>query len=117
MNKNDILKEVLNEILPIVKQRIFKDGLATDMSKIGKSKRTRQYVDLVNTGALRNDLQVLEINGKFGIGVTQELSKEKAIDNEKRFKKKIFSLTKDEKMLVKILLQKRIKTYYQKLLQ
>lgn len=108
VNKKEILRKVLNELLPIVKDRIFKQGLASDNTKIGKSKRTKQYVDLVNTGALRNDLQVIEINGKLGIGVSLELSVEKAKDNEKRFGKKIFNLTSKEKELLKILLKREL---------
>jgi hypothetical protein len=94
--KKAILTQVLNEMLIIVKHRIFDLGLAADGKNIGFHPQGNS-VKLVHTGRLKADLQVIINNNNYGIGVRSELSRIKIRDNEKRYRKKIFALTKQEK--------------------
>lgn len=110
--KEELIKEALAAILPAYKKRIFGEGTASDNSPIGVYKGTTKRVTLVDTGQLRNDVQVIVVGNKIGIGVQTQESHQKVVAIQERFKKRIFQLTEQEKQQLRTYIQQRIKDLF-----
>lgn len=112
-DKNYLLRPVAIETIANMKQRIHKDGKASDGGQIGtysvgylklrqaKYKRSSdQKVVVALTSQLENDWAVLATENGYGIGFNNPFNGKKARWVEKNQKKTIFNLTKDEKQYV-----------------
>ncbi len=110
--KDYLLRPVAQETIANMKQRIHKDGLASDGAAIGnysssylnyrkKNSRggdTKIIVSL--TRQLENDWSVLATEKGYGIGFNNSLNTQKARWVEQGQAKKIFNLTTKEKEYV-----------------
>ncbi|MDW8332815.1 MAG: hypothetical protein RMM53_01225 [Bacteroidia bacterium] len=108
-------------VLALMKRRIFADGLASDNSDIGRysleylQRRIEEFkrgnsprVILTATAQMRNDLQLIKGVDFLAFGFNNEFNAKKAFDNEKRFKKRIFALSDEEKNTLLKLLRVRV---------
>jgi hypothetical protein len=106
-----IMIAAMNSVLVKQKERIFQDGRAADGSNIGtyktngsrKSRRSRigQKVVLRESNQMMMDLTTHVLgNNEYGIGFNNSFNKDKAVWNEDRFGKDIFSSSDEEDELV-----------------
>lgn len=107
-DKNYLLRPVAIETIPLITERIHKDGKASDGSQIGsysngylkqreKNKRGKDTKVIVSlTRQLENDWSVLETQKGYGIGFTNSFNADKLGWVEESKGKVIRNLTTEE---------------------
>lgn len=111
-DKEYFLRPLAVETIPNMKERIHKDGHATDNTPIGtysngymrvreENKRGKDRKIIVSlTRQLENDWAVLATNTGYGIGFNNPINKDKAKWVEENKSKIIFNLSEAEKKYI-----------------
>lgn len=106
----DFLRAVCLSMLPVVHDRIHVNGKAADGSPIGiysdlylkytrpkNNRGTDPKVILSLTRQMENDFSVVADGSRYGLGFKNEVNAQKSEWAEQTYKKKIYSLTNEEK--------------------
>lgn len=119
-DKEYFLRPLAVETIPNMKERIHKEGHATDNSPIGtysngymrvreKNKRGKDTKIIVSlTRQLENDWSVLATNTGYGIGFNNPFNKDKARWVEENKSKIIFNLSESEKQYIRERIQELV---------
>lgn len=110
-----LTRSIATSMVPVMRNRVHEKGLAADGSNIGtydfryllfrqrppNNRTADPDVILSLTREMENDLKAVPIQNGWGIGYTNQKNLDKAIENEKRFGKKILTaLTPEEDALI-----------------